>query len=253
VDGASAQDATVDATPDAPATPCGTSTSSLAGVTIRFPVQRSTFTLAETAARISFTYDLAIAADVPDVVPDPQGACTPVGPSALIVHEVIAGGGQGYCVCDQGRCSPQSSAVTAHAGTYPHTMTWDGRNWNGPSDTGNPEGAPFPAGSYVLTVDAKGTAGGQPFDVVAQLCFEVTGGGTSGSDAALDAPSDAGGTCQAASDCRTLSSYCGACSCLALPAGAADPVCDAGTVSCLLDPCSGRSATCGASGHCALQ
>jgi len=37
-------------------------------------------------------------------------------------------------------------------GTYARTFTWDGVNWTGPSDTGNPKGAPFPPGDYTLTV-----------------------------------------------------------------------------------------------------
>jgi len=31
-------------------------------------------------------------------------------------------------------------------------MTDGGVNWTGPSDTGNPKGAPFPPGDYTLTV-----------------------------------------------------------------------------------------------------
>jgi hypothetical protein len=75
-------------------------------------------------------------------------------------------------------------------------------------------------------------------------------------DAPRDAipPGDAGGSsCSSASGCRTYSSYCGACTCLALAATAPNPACDAGTVSCLVDPCSGHSATCTSAGSCALQ
>ena len=39
-------------------------------------------------------------------------------------------------------------------GTYPRTFTWDGVNWRGPSDTGNPKGPPFPPGDYTLTIAA---------------------------------------------------------------------------------------------------
>ena len=31
------------------------------------------------------------------------------------------------------------------------------KNWSGPSDFGNPEGAPFPAGTYTFSVLARGT------------------------------------------------------------------------------------------------
>jgi hypothetical protein len=46
--------------------------------------------------------------------------------------------------------------MTLVPGSYPGTFKWDGRNWYGPSDTNNPEGAPFPPGHYMLTVSAKG-------------------------------------------------------------------------------------------------
>ena len=42
---------------------------------------------------------------------------------------------------------------------------WDGRNWYGPSDTGNPKGPAFPAGSYVLELSAQGTHAGAGFEV----------------------------------------------------------------------------------------
>jgi hypothetical protein len=79
-------------------------------------------------------------------------------------------------------------------------------------------------------------------------------------DTTHDAPRDAitsgdagGASCSNGSDCRTYSSYCGACTCLALAATAPNPACDAGTVSCLVDPCNGHSAICTSAGSCALQ
>ena len=45
---------------------------------------------------------------------------------------------------------------TVKKGTYTHSFTWDGRNWNGPSDTGQPKGPAFPPGTYTLTVTVHG-------------------------------------------------------------------------------------------------
>jgi len=47
--------------------------------------------------------------------------------------------------------------VTIKKGTYHATFTWDGKNWSGPSDTGNPKGAAFPTGDYHLDVSAIGS------------------------------------------------------------------------------------------------
>ncbi len=85
-------------------------------------------------------------------------------------------------------------------------------------------------------------------------------------DASADAPSDAQGSdasdagpTDAASDacgtsCRLFSDYCqnAPCTCLALPSTKPDPTGDAGTVSCLVDPCGGKAAVCTPSG-CVVQ
>jgi hypothetical protein len=188
------------------ATACASpSVSSLPGVSIQFPLQPSTFTLAEAAHGIAFTYDIVVASDVPQVVPDPQGACGLPDSRGLVVHEVLSGNAQHYCVCDQGRCAQSQSQGTVSAGTYRHTMVWDGRNWNGPSDTGNPEGPPFPAGDYTLTVDAKGTVGGQPFEVRSELCFALRG------DAATQVDGGCGGTPCTSSQVCVQPACCPAC------------------------------------------
>ncbi len=68
------------------------------------------------------------------------------------------------------------------------------------------------------------------------------------SDAATSTPA-----CTVPADCRTFSDYCGACACEVLAAGAPDPTCDAGTISCLVDPCQGMTATCDGTHHCAFM
>jgi hypothetical protein len=72
-------------------------------------------------------------------------------------------------------------------------------------------------------------------------------------DAPLDSSASSSASCSSASECRTFSDYCGGCACDALGKNDPDPTCDADTVSCFVDPCRDRSATCDPSHHCALQ
>jgi hypothetical protein len=133
------------------------SASDLPGVTIVFAPQNCTFTLAQAAAGISIAYDVVVAQDVPGVIPAGQSSAPAPGPSGLIVFEKLGGGGQSYCLCDTGLgAQPSQTPVTIKKGTYPGTFTWQGKNWTGPSDFGNPMGAPFPAGDYRLDVSAIG-------------------------------------------------------------------------------------------------
>jgi len=127
--------------------------------------------------RSMIPYDVMVAADVAGVVPAPQdaGGCGAPGSSQLIVIERLAGGTQSYCLCDTGLCPPSNPPpVTLHAGTYASVFSWQGNNWSGPSDTSNPMGAPFPPGSYTLTVSAIGTQNGTSFAVAATLVIEIT-------------------------------------------------------------------------------
>jgi hypothetical protein len=170
-DGAAVPDAAFDAS-----TVCVLSAAStLPHVHVVFTSSTCVFTLAEAAAKVTFTYDLVVDQDVPGFVP---ASPYPYGSNAanLALTETVAGAGQSYCVCDLGLpvaecptgdggfaapgdggiCAP----ITIPAGTYHRTFSWDGRNWTGPSDYGNPEGPPFPAGDYTLTVaSAAGSLG----------------------------------------------------------------------------------------------
>jgi hypothetical protein len=58
------------------------------------------------------------------------------------------------------------------AGQTLASFSWTGINWTGASDWGNPEGPPFPAGVYILEVNAIGTVDGVEFEVRNE--FEVT-------------------------------------------------------------------------------
>ena len=82
--------------------------------------------------------------------------------------------------------------------------------------------------------------------------LDAAGESSTSSDASTgtDATGDAG--CGAA--CRLFSNYCStaACTCVSLPSTEPDPGCDAGTVTCLVDPCQGKTAVC-SGGACAVQ
>jgi hypothetical protein len=83
-------------------------------------------------------------------------------------------------------------------------------------------------------------------------CAAVEGGLDSEAQTGDAASGDSGAACADPGDCRLFSDMCGAeaCTCVALAAAAADPVCQGPTVQCFRDPCTGQSATCRA-GLCA--
>jgi hypothetical protein len=155
-----------------------TGASSLPGVSIAFRMPVTcTFTAAQALAGIAIPYDVVVTNDVAGVILTPRdaGGCGVPGNSGLIVFEQLAGNAQSYCLCDTGLCGPSSlPPVTLHPGSYAGAFSWDGKNWNGPSDTGNPKGAPFPPGTYTLSVRATGTSGGSIFVVSATLAIRLT-------------------------------------------------------------------------------
>jgi len=136
----------------------GTASSDLPGVSLAFPSQTCTYTAAQVAAGISIAYQEVIdhPIELYPTFPD-AGACESPDDAGLLVGYKIAGGGQSYCRCDIGLCQGEPLSATAVAGTHDRTFTWDGRNWNGPSDTNNPEGDPFPPGVYTITLTSTGT------------------------------------------------------------------------------------------------
>ncbi|MGK3988519.1 hypothetical protein WME99_36080 [Sorangium sp. So ce136] len=78
---------------------------------------------------------------------------------------------QSYCLCDVGCCPPDESAtVQVDATTVTRSILWSGRQWNGPSDTSNPEGDFFAAGSYEVEVTFDGKEQGV---VTAKLGIEI--------------------------------------------------------------------------------
>ena len=164
-----------DATGSDPETCMGVGSSTLAGACIWFPESGATWSIAEAAAGVTIPYVVLVEADISGVIPRPQdgGGCGQPGASGLILFEDLSGAGQRYCICDEGLCAaPPPTPVTIPAGQTSSEFTWTGRSWWGPSDTGNPMGAPFPPGSYTLEVSAVGTVSGEDFRVAGS--FAVT-------------------------------------------------------------------------------
>lgn len=159
---------------DTPPDSCaGIGSSDLPGACIWFPSPGDTWSLAEAAAGIAIPYHVIVEADVPDVMPQPQDAgCGQPDASGLIVFAILQGGDQQYCLCDVGICPAPTDVFTIPAGDSAFEFEWNGVNWNGPSDTNNPYGPPFPAGEYTLEISAIGTVGGAPFEV--RNTFAVT-------------------------------------------------------------------------------
>jgi hypothetical protein len=145
-----------------------TATSDLAGVSLALTTTDCEYTLAEADAGITFAWEVITAAPVAEVASTPQdaGRCDQADASGLMVFPRVSGGAESWCICDSGLCEgPDGSTVTLPAGTVAGSFDWDGVNWIGPSDTGNPKGAKFPAGVYTVSLSAKGTAAGTPFEV----------------------------------------------------------------------------------------
>jgi hypothetical protein len=167
---------------DGAALPCqGTSTSTLHGVSARLLPTRCSFTVSEALAGVDVPYDVVVDSQNTAIVPAPldAGGCDTPNASGLIPFVDVAGGGQSYCVCDTGLCAPPSRApITLAAGCYAGTAHWQGVNWAGPSDTGNPKGAAFPPGSYVVRLRHAGQlprdAGTRGFEVDATVVVRIT-------------------------------------------------------------------------------
>ncbi|TNE46495.1 MAG: hypothetical protein EP343_23090 [Deltaproteobacteria bacterium] len=138
-----------------------THSSDLSGVSIDMTSTRCRFTLAEIAQGQKLSYLVKIGATQVKGLTfyskqQDGGGCQQPGSSGLRVFYRIQGGGQNYCICDTGLCQGNSDFVSLQGGEFAEAFDWDGKNWNGPSDTGNPKGAAFPAGTYTLTLKIVG-------------------------------------------------------------------------------------------------
>ncbi len=126
----------------------------------------------------SFRYVITLGSGVPPITVDSSANC--MSPRAddpgsfvrwVITGTSDAGHAQQYCECDVGLCaSPASLTLQPTAGTSKGAIDWPGNTWSGPSDTGNPLGPFFEAGSYFVEVTFDGFSAGQ---VTAKLPIRV--------------------------------------------------------------------------------
>jgi hypothetical protein len=147
---------------DPPAVPCETSgTSTLPGVRADLSGNPCHLTLEQAASGVSFSYRIVIEAALAEVrsFSLDGGRCERPDASGLAVLESIGAGSQLYCLCDVGRCFPAENEADLVPGVYEARFDWQGRNWQGPSDTNNLPGDPFPPGTYRFEVRAAGTYG----------------------------------------------------------------------------------------------
>jgi hypothetical protein len=162
--------------PDQGATCVLSNTSTIPHVHLEIPDFPCTFTLKHASQGLVFEYDVVIDEDVPGYTTryNDLGVIDYPEPTVGGLHVAVAigGGGQSYCVCDRGLPIPFCTLddggfsgnfgsnpcrpITLRHGRYHQAYAWDGRNWNGPSDTGNSEGAPFPPGDYTLKIRIPG-------------------------------------------------------------------------------------------------
>lgn len=145
------------------------SSSTLTGVWIDIDPGRCQWTLAEAAAGIAIGYTVHVTQEHEIVPTSQQNGCDEPGPSGLRQQESVRGDDQLYCICDVGLCQDEPITVALVPGDYTFAMAWDGVNWTGPSDFGNPRGEPFPPGEYEVQVRATGTVGEQVYEVLATL------------------------------------------------------------------------------------
>lgn len=176
--------AVADASSDLPADSsagCLETTNLSMGIQLDFVHWPCRFTQRQLQAGVTFPYRLTVSQPLAGVHPTTSGAggCAEPDESGLIVTYRISGGAQNYCLCDTGLCAPVTFTTNPPAGTYERSFAWSGENWSGPSDYGQPKGAPFPPGTYTVSVNATGTVdvdGGAPapFDVSAQTLITIT-------------------------------------------------------------------------------
>ncbi len=162
-----------------PSGPCAVEgiTGAVPGVTLAI---RSDDCVYEVGRPARFSYEIAIDAAVPPIdIPAASGcgSCTThtTDPRSWIRWRIdgtsIEGDDQTYCLCDVGCCPAEPAAtIQPEVGVVSDVIEWSGRTWQGPSDTGQPEGAFFALGLYQVRVTFFGFARGS---VTAELPIEV--------------------------------------------------------------------------------
>jgi len=157
-----------------PALCVATVNSTLPGVTVDIPSPSCSMPVA--AARAGQVLDYAI---VVTEAPEKHvydkvdaGGCKDPGASGLLFRQSVVKADDpdvAYGIFDTGLCAPGDRTSEVVVGTHPEKFTWKAVEWSGPSDFGNPEGAPFEPGRYEIRLVATGTVGGSPYRVEATL------------------------------------------------------------------------------------
>ncbi|MGE5183710.1 MAG: hypothetical protein ACM31C_16675 [Acidobacteriota bacterium] len=167
-------------TPTLPTGPCAVEgvTGMLPGVTLAIRSASCVYSVGDQA---QFTYEVTTDASVPAITtPDGGGGCgscqvRSTDPLSWVTWRIGGaapdGTSQDYCICDTGCCPPdRMQTIQPVTAMETATIGWDLRNWNGPSDTSNPEGPYFPPGVYAVNVTFGGFASGS---VTASLPVEI--------------------------------------------------------------------------------
>ena len=123
-------------------------------VSIEIPKAEYRWSQAEVAKGVRFDYVVRMAQDLPEVVSsDPEGG----GDVGLNPVAHVFGKGQRYHPYDHGHPGPpQFEGGPVKKGVTERHLDWDGRNWDGPSDTQQPKGPAFPPGEYTFRVEIAG-------------------------------------------------------------------------------------------------
>lgn len=131
----------------------------LDGLEIDLCKKQYEFTLAEVAKGVELCYVVQSSKPLTGMVPMPQdiGGASRPGPTGMYPFFEIKGKGQSYAFRDVG-IAPRIARMpkTIKPFNVMQKVKWEGRNWGGPSDTGQPKGKPFPAGTYEFTVSVVG-------------------------------------------------------------------------------------------------
>lgn len=130
------------------------------GLSIAIDLERCVFSQAELRGGVELPYEVLIRASDAQVWSRPldAGGCATPGDSGIAIQERVQGGDESWCICDEGLCmAPEPTFSLLTPGTYADSIEWDGRNWFGPSDFGNPPGEAFPPGEYLFVVRGAGT------------------------------------------------------------------------------------------------
>lgn len=139
-------------------------------IRIEFDQPSYSFTLAEVARGVTIRYRVTVLRELDGMHPQSQTTGTWQGQADLLPFAWIQGNGQQYRPWDFGLGpAPAMKPVTITKGARDYRLDWDGRNWQGPSDTSNPKGPPFPPGRYTITVRIMGQQdtpeGKKPYEI----------------------------------------------------------------------------------------